>query len=55
MPARSTAPRRGYGSELIERALPLQLRAQTNLSFTKDGVRCMITVPLSESGADIGA
>jgi PAS domain S-box-containing protein len=54
MPARSAAPRRGYGSELIERALPLQLRAQTNLTFTEDGVRCTITVPLSEGRATPG-
>jgi PAS domain S-box-containing protein len=55
MPARSAAPRRGYGSELIERVLPLQLRAQTSLSFTEDGVRCTISVPMSESRAQLGA
>jgi len=50
MPARPAAPRRGYGSELIERALPAQLRAQTSLAFTTDGVRCTITVPMGERG-----
>ena len=38
--------RRGYGTELIERALPYQLKAQTNLEFLPDGVRCVIGVPL---------
>ena len=38
--------RRGYGSELIEQALPYQLGAQTRLEFGTDGVRCEITVPI---------
>jgi PAS domain S-box-containing protein len=38
--------RRGYGSELIERALPYQLNAETKLQFVPDGVRCTIVVPL---------
>ena len=42
-----TAPRRrGYGSELIERALPYQLNARTRLEFAEDGVRCRIVVPV---------
>jgi PAS domain S-box-containing protein len=46
MPA--TRPkRRGFGSELLERALPYQLRAETRLAFGPDGVHCMITLPLS--------
>jgi two-component sensor histidine kinase len=40
------APRRkGYGTELIERALPYQLRAQTRLEFGADGVVCTIQTP----------
>jgi len=39
--------RKGYGSELIERALPYQLRAKTRLEFGSDGVRCAIRVPVS--------
>lgn len=42
MPGRPA--RRGYGSELIERALPYQLRAETKLEFEPDGVRCRIAV-----------
>ena len=40
--------RKGYGSELIERALPYQLGAKTKLEFTADGVHCRIIVPLKE-------
>jgi PAS domain S-box-containing protein len=39
--------RKGYGSELIERALPHQLNADTKLEFGADGVRCSILVPLA--------
>jgi PAS domain S-box-containing protein len=39
--------RRGYGSMLIERALPAQLNAQTRLEFAADGVRCRIVAPLA--------
>jgi two-component sensor histidine kinase len=38
--------RKGYGSQLIERALPYQLGARTELQFRSDGVRCAISVPL---------
>jgi PAS domain S-box-containing protein len=41
--------RKGYGSELIERALPYQLRAKTALEFGSDGVRCVIAVPVDEN------
>ena len=46
MPAGPPA-RRGYGSELITKALPYQLRAETVLEFTHDGVRCRIALPAS--------
>ncbi|WP_376092778.1 PAS domain S-box protein [Roseomonas sp. CCTCC AB2023176] len=36
---------RGYGSELITRALPYQLKAETRLEFGPDGVRCDIALP----------
>jgi two-component sensor histidine kinase len=38
--------RRGYGRELIERALPYQLNAITNLEFTSEGVRCTVELPM---------
>ena len=46
MPDRPPA-RRGYGSELITRALPYQLLAKTALEFTHDGVHCRIALPAS--------
>jgi two-component sensor histidine kinase len=50
MPRSESPKRKGYGSELIERALPYQLRAKTKLEFGPDGVRCAILVPVpSES------
>jgi two-component sensor histidine kinase len=46
MPAVGPLKRKGYGSELIERALPYQLSAKTQLEFGPDGVRCLIAVPV---------
>jgi PAS domain S-box-containing protein len=45
---RQDVPRRGYGRELIERALPYQLGAATTLAFEPDGVRCAITIAMRE-------
>ena len=44
MPTDPTPRRKGYGTELIQRALPYQLGADTNLEFGRDGVRCSIKV-----------
>jgi PAS domain S-box-containing protein len=38
----------GYGRELIERALPYQLGAQTSYRFAADGVHCTIEVDIPE-------
>ena len=38
--------RRGYGRELIEKALPFSLRAQTSYELGREGVRCRIRLPL---------
>lgn len=46
--------RKGYGSELIERALPYQLKATTRLEFGPDGVHCHISVPVAASGPEAG-
>jgi hypothetical protein len=43
---------KGYGSELIERALPYQLKAKTKLEFKPDGVRCFIAVPIGARGTE---
>jgi len=45
MPAEKPT-RKGYGTELIENALPYQLMAKTDLAYGADGVRCLITVPV---------
>lgn len=36
----------GYGRELIERALPYQMKAKTRYDMTADGVRCAISIPV---------
>ena len=51
MPDEAIARRRGYGTELIERALAYQLKAASRLQFGKDGVRCIIRLPIPDAGA----
>ncbi|MCD7109381.1 PAS domain S-box protein [Rhizobium sp. DKSPLA3] len=46
MPGDDAPRRKGYGRELIERALPYQLNATTELQFLDHGIRCLIRVPL---------
>jgi hypothetical protein len=41
----------GYGRELIERALPYQLKAKTQLDFEPDGVKCQIKVAIQAEPA----
>lgn len=41
----------GQGRELIEQALPYQLKAETALVFKADGVHCTIVIPVSSSTA----
>jgi hypothetical protein len=38
--------RRGYGRQLIEKALSYALRARTEFTTGEDGVRCSIQLPL---------
>jgi PAS domain S-box-containing protein len=42
--------RRGYGRELIERALPYSLNAETCYDLDEAGLRCTITLPLTKEG-----
>jgi len=37
----------GYGRELIERALPYQLGAETSFDLEPEGLRCIVRLPLS--------
>jgi PAS domain S-box-containing protein len=48
---RATGVRKGYGTELITRALPYQLKAKTQLTYGADGVRCTISVPVKETAS----
>lgn len=47
-------PRSGSGRELIERALPYQLRAETSYELTPNGVHCTIALPLPSSADSDG-
>ena len=40
-------PKRGYGRELIEKALTFTLNATTDLGFGGDGISCCIRIPLA--------
>lgn len=50
MPEREPGARKGYGTELITKALPYQLKAKTELTYGSDGVRCTIAIPIREVG-----
>jgi len=43
--------RRGFGLELIKRALPFTLRAKVDHSFSPDGIACHIELPLKPTMA----
>ena len=53
-PVKGPPKRRGFGSRLIERGLPIQLgRGGTvDLDFAPEGLRCRIRAPLQPSGAE---
>jgi PAS domain S-box-containing protein len=54
MPPANSAPRgSGQGRELIEQALPYQLRARTTYTLGPDGVHCTISIPVSASTVGI--
>ncbi len=52
LPGGGQPARQGYGRELIERALPYQLGAETRLEFGGDGVRCRIAVPIARDAGE---
>jgi PAS domain S-box-containing protein len=54
MPEDGRPKRRGYGSELIERALPYQLHAKTRLEFAPEGVWCTVLTPIGGKRAGDG-
>lgn len=56
MPSPASKPSgSGQGRELIEKALPYQLGAQTNYKAGLDGVHCIISIPVSATTAAEGA
>lgn len=38
--------RRGFGTEVLERSLRYELKAETDLAYERSGLRCTITLPL---------
>jgi hypothetical protein len=40
--------RRGFGTELIERTLTYELRAEAGLEFGADSLNCMIVLPADD-------
>lgn len=54
MPAIGAGPQgTGQGRELIERALPYQLGADTSFDLGPDGVHCTISLPVSDSNLPV--
>ena len=41
-----TPPHRGFGFEVLERSLRYELKAETDLDFRPQGLRCTISLPL---------
>jgi two-component sensor histidine kinase len=48
LPIDTQPERRGYGRELIERALPYAVGAKTSYELRPEGVRCTIDMPLDK-------
>ncbi|MBV8850279.1 MAG: PAS domain-containing protein [Methylobacteriaceae bacterium] len=40
--------RRGFGTELLEQTLSYELKAETSMKFSKDGLACTIELPLND-------
>jgi two-component sensor histidine kinase len=47
--AQDAPQKRGFGRELIERALPYDLGAETDFHFAKDGLHCELRVPIKSA------
>lgn len=46
-PVVAPPPRKGFGTELLERTLAFDFKGQTTMAFDPAGLQCTITVPLS--------
>jgi two-component system CheB/CheR fusion protein len=51
VPSLKQPTRRGFGRDLIEKALRFTLRAEAELSFGDDGAACHIELPLSSQAS----
>jgi two-component system, chemotaxis family, CheB/CheR fusion protein len=40
-------PRKGFGSELLEKTLAFELKGKTSLTYNPSGLHCMIAIPLN--------
>ncbi|MBR0850667.1 PAS domain-containing protein [Bradyrhizobium diazoefficiens] len=47
-PAATAPPRKGFGTELLERTLAFELKGETTMSFHASGLECLIAIPLSK-------
>jgi two-component system CheB/CheR fusion protein len=54
LPPADEERKRGFGRELLERALPYDLGAETAFHFAVDGVRCELRIPLQSGLAELG-
>jgi two-component system, chemotaxis family, CheB/CheR fusion protein len=41
-------PRKGFGTELLERTVAFELKGRTTLSFNTSGLSCVVAIPLSK-------
>lgn len=48
-PEVSPPPRKGFGTELLERTLAFELKGQTTMAFDSGGLQCTITIPLNKN------
>jgi two-component system, chemotaxis family, CheB/CheR fusion protein len=44
----SAPRRRGFGTELLERTLSYELDAKSEIQLQRDGISCVISVPLTD-------
>jgi two-component system, chemotaxis family, CheB/CheR fusion protein len=47
-------PRRGFGTELIEKGTPFELEGEANLKIVDGGVQCRISVPANYNNLSVG-
>ncbi|MBR1127971.1 CheR family methyltransferase [Bradyrhizobium iriomotense] len=46
-PSVTPPPRKGFGTELLERTLAFELKGQTTMSFHASGLTCLIAIPVT--------